>query len=226
MLLKRVICIALFVLAACLPGRAQQKVALSASSTDCSVANSCVSIGLYASGQPGQVDQKFGGATIAIGANASGNTIQFEASADGGATWVAMNMTPSNSTTAATSTTSTGVWQGNVAGYTNIRARMSTLSGGTTTVSVTPSTASARSGGGRRRFRHHDQPNCQRNFLQFQRHSNGRRCQHRGSHNKWSIRLRVHGHGQRSRSTDVPASGPCTGSGSQAQQFCTATTIM
>ena len=146
--LKRVICIALFVLAACLPGRAQQKVALSASSTDCSVANSCVSIGLYASGPPGQVDQKFGGATIAIGANASGNTIQFEASADGGATWVAMNMTPSNSTTAATSTTSTGVWQGNVAGYTNIRARMSTLSGGTTTVSVTPSTASARSGGG------------------------------------------------------------------------------
>lgn len=118
--------------------RAQQKAALSAASSSCT-ATSCISV---------SVDPTQGGTTFTVTANASGNTIQFEASGDGGTSWVALNATPSNSTTAATSTSSTGVWQANVAGYTNIRMRMSTLVGGTTTVSMIQSTASARAGGG------------------------------------------------------------------------------
>lgn len=120
--------------------QAQQKWTLSAAATTCTTSNtSCL---IY------QVDAASGGATFTVGANASGNTIQFEATGDGGATWVALNATPSNSTTAATSTTSTGTWQANVAGYTAVRMRMSTLVSGTATVSIITSLASARSGGG------------------------------------------------------------------------------
>lgn len=120
--------------------RAQQKQVLSAAATTCTASNaSCLVTG---------IDQTQGGTTFTISANASGNTIQFEASGDGGTTWVALSVTPSNSTTTVTSTTSTGTWQANIAGYTNIRMRMSTLAGGTTTVSAIQSTASARSGGG------------------------------------------------------------------------------
>lgn len=94
------------------------------------------------------VDNNQGGATFTISTNAGGNTIQFEASGDGGGTWVALSVTPSNSTTTVTSTTSTGVWQANVAGYTNVRMRMSTLSSGTNLVSIAQSSASARTLGG------------------------------------------------------------------------------
>lgn len=89
-----------------------------------------------------------GGATFNIGANASANTVQFEATADYGTTWVALNVVPSNGTTAVTSTTSTGIWQANVAGYTKLRMRCSTFVGGTTTTYINLSTASARSNGG------------------------------------------------------------------------------
>ena len=89
-----------------------------------------------------------GGATFTINANAGGNTIQFEASGDGGSTWVALSVTPSNSTTTVTSSTSTGVWQANLAGYTNARIRMSTQTSGNTAVNIYPSTASARTSGG------------------------------------------------------------------------------
>lgn len=120
--------------------RAQQKWTLSAAAASCTTSNtSCL---IY------QVDPSSGGATFTVGANASGNTLQFEATGDGGTTWVALNATPSNSTTAATSTTSTGTWQANVAAYTGVRIRMSTLVSGTATVSIITSIASARSGGG------------------------------------------------------------------------------
>ncbi len=119
---------------------AQQKQALTASATTCTTTNtSCLIVG---------IDPPQGGATFTISANASANTIQFESSGDGGTSWVALNVTPSNSTTAVTSTTGTGTWQANVAGYTNVRMRMSTLVGGSTTVSIIGSTASARAGGG------------------------------------------------------------------------------
>lgn len=120
--------------------RAQQKWTLSAAATTCTTSNTSCLIYL--------VDAASGGATFTVGANASANTLQFEASGDGGATWVAFNVTPSNGTTAVTSTTSTGTWQGNIAGYTAVRIRMSTLVSGTATVSIITSLASARSGGG------------------------------------------------------------------------------
>jgi hypothetical protein len=126
------------ILAMCSVAKAQQKQALSAASASCT-ATSCLGV---------TVDQTQGGATFTITANASGNTIVFEASGDGGTTRVALNVTPSNSTTAVTSTTGTGTWQANTAGYTNVYMRMSNLVGGTTTVSIIQSTASARAGGG------------------------------------------------------------------------------
>lgn len=120
--------------------QAQQNQALSAAATTCTATGtSCLIVG---------VDPQSGGATFTVTANASANTIQFEASGDNAKSWVALNATPSNSTTAATSTTSTGTWQANVAGYTLVRMRMSTLVGGTTTVSIIQSIASARAGGG------------------------------------------------------------------------------
>ena len=120
--------------------QAQQKQSLSAAASTCTTTGTSCLIYL--------VDASSGGATFTVSANASGNTLQFEATGDGGQTWVALNATPSNSTTAATSTTGTGTWQANVAGYTGVRIRMSTLSGGTSTVSIITSLASARAGGG------------------------------------------------------------------------------
>jgi hypothetical protein len=75
-------------------------------------------------------------------------TVQFEASGDGGGTWVSINVTPSNSTTAVTSATGNGVWQANVAGYTNVRMRVSAFTSGTVIATISTSSASARSGGG------------------------------------------------------------------------------
>jgi hypothetical protein len=133
------------ILTACfLPVRLHAQQTLSAASTDCTVSGACVVV---------SVGQNAGAATLTISANASSNTIQFEATSDPNATnasglWVALNATPSNSTTAASSATATGSWQVNPAGYLKIRMRMSTLSSGTTTVNINQSTASARAGGG------------------------------------------------------------------------------
>lgn len=93
------------------------------------------------------VDTNVGGATFTVSTNAGGNTISWFASGDGGTTWVAINATPSNGTTAATSTTSTGTWQANVSGYTNVCVEISTLVSGSNNVSIAVSAASARAGG-------------------------------------------------------------------------------
>ena len=61
-------------------------------------------------------------------------TLQFEATIDG-TNWVAVNLTPLNSTTGASSTAAPGVWQGPVAAA-QIRARMSALSSGNFTVTL------------------------------------------------------------------------------------------
>lgn len=118
--------------------RAQQNRVLTAASATCTTA-SCLTA---------TVDPTQGGATFTITANASGNTISFEASGDGGKTIVAISATPSNSSTSVTSTTGTGTWQVNTAGYTNIYLIMTNLVSGTTTVSIIQSTASARGGSG------------------------------------------------------------------------------
>lgn len=139
--MKRFTLLLLFLI---MPHLARAQVSLSAAGTDCTISNSCLTVAVGAN---------TGGVTFSITSNASGNTIQFEGAADGinGAPptlWVALNVTPSNGTTAVTSTTNTGVWQANVSAYTNVRMRMSTLAGGTTTVLIRQSTASARAGGG------------------------------------------------------------------------------
>jgi fibronectin-binding autotransporter adhesin len=138
--MKKILQIAVLILCVSSLARAQQKQSLSAAAATCTTTGTSCLIT--------SVDPQAGGVTITVTTNASGNTLQFEASGDGGTTWVALNATPSNSTTAATSTTSTGTWQANIAAYTNVRIRMSTLVGGTSTVSIIYSIASARAGGG------------------------------------------------------------------------------
>jgi hypothetical protein len=137
--MKRLIII-LILLALARAAPAQQKVNLTASGTTCAsgVSAACLSV---------SVDPTQGGATFTLTGTFSA-TVQFEASGDGGATWVALNVTPSNSTTAVTSATATGTWQANVAGYTNVRERVSTFSSGPVVASIIESTASARAGGG------------------------------------------------------------------------------
>ena len=134
--MKRISLVLMF-LAASIVTFAQQKQDLSTASSSCT-STSCLSV---------TVDQTQGGASFTITANASGNTIQFEASGDGGTTFVALNVAPTSGGSSVTSTTSTGTWIANTAGLTNIRVRMSALVGGTTTVSIIQSTASARAGG-------------------------------------------------------------------------------
>lgn len=111
---------------------------ITAQGTTCAVSNACISSTIL---------QNQGGATITLSGTFSG-TVQFEVSGNGGTTWVALNATPSNSATAATSATGAGVWQANIAAYTNVRVRCSTYSSGTIVVQIVLSTASARSGGG------------------------------------------------------------------------------
>ena len=96
----------------------------------------------------------FGGVTFTVRGPFSG-TVQFEASADGNACpdgvscWVALLVTPSNSTTAVTSAVlalvNTSVtFQANVAGYTNVRLRVSAYTSGSAIATISTSSASAR----------------------------------------------------------------------------------
>lgn len=62
-------------------------------------------------------------------------TVNFEGAIEDG-TWVALNMVPSNSATAATSATSAGAWSANVGGYTAVRARMDVYTSGTARVTL------------------------------------------------------------------------------------------
>jgi hypothetical protein len=88
-----------------------------------------------------------GGVAIGIDGTFSG-TLSFYGSASQGTTWQALNVTPSNSGTAVTTTTGTGAWQVNTAGYNYVCVLFSTYSSGTATVTLTKSVASARAGGG------------------------------------------------------------------------------
>jgi hypothetical protein len=61
-------------------------------------------------------------------------TITFEISPDLGTTWYSLSTIKSGTTTTATTTTATGGFTASVAGYTHIRARVSTYSSGTVTI--------------------------------------------------------------------------------------------
>tara|TARA_R110002020_G_scaffold145908_4_gene320235 strand:- start:28401 stop:28733 length:333 start_codon:yes stop_codon:yes gene_type:complete len=56
-------------------------------------------------------------------------TVQFEGSLDG-ATFVSVNMKPTNSATAASSATGAGVWLANITGFKLLRARVSAYTSG------------------------------------------------------------------------------------------------
>jgi hypothetical protein len=62
-------------------------------------------------------------------------TIAFEATVDG-TNWVAFNMTPSNSGTAASSASAAGAWSALTLGYAGIRARCSAYTSGSPVVTV------------------------------------------------------------------------------------------
>ena len=62
-------------------------------------------------------------------------TVQFEGTINGG-TYVALNMVPSNSATAATSATAVGAWSANCGGYAILRARMSAWTSGAATATL------------------------------------------------------------------------------------------
>ena len=110
---------------------------LTASGTTCGTTNACIAAPIVSQG----------GATFTLSGTFSG-TVQFEASGDGGTTWVALSVTPSNSATTVTSATGAGTWQANVAAYTGIRIRCSTYSSGTIVATITLSNNSARTNGG------------------------------------------------------------------------------
>lgn len=131
------------ILALAYASSAQQKTSLTASSTGCATANSCLIYG---------VDSTSGAVTITISTSSTGSwTAQFEKSGDARsisdttATWVAASSTDA---TPISSATGSGSWQFNVAAYTAVRVRLSAYSSGAAIVSIIPSTASARSNGG------------------------------------------------------------------------------
>lgn len=57
-------------------------------------------------------------------------TVTFQATVDGN-TWVSFNMVPAASATAASSSTGTGAWSANCAGYEAIRANVTAYTSGT-----------------------------------------------------------------------------------------------
>jgi hypothetical protein len=95
-----------------------------------------------------QVGPQTNSADITVRGTYSG-TLQFEVSGDAGATWVSVNATPPNSSTAVTSTTSTGTWTASMAGHSFLRVRASAFASGVANVTLNPSQAvTAGTGGG------------------------------------------------------------------------------
>lgn len=92
------------------------------------------------------------GGYVGVGVQVTGTcgscTLNFEATLDG-TNWVAVNMTPPSSTTAVTTATAVGAWNGAIVGRT-FRVRMSARSSGSFVINIraTPVSASSDGGGG------------------------------------------------------------------------------
>ena len=71
-------------------------------------------------------------------------TVSFEAKVDPDAPYVAFNMVPSNSATAASSATANGAWSANCAGYEAVKARFSTATSGTVRAMLRTTVAAGR----------------------------------------------------------------------------------
>lgn len=80
--------------------------------------------------------QKHGGISIQLTGTWTG-TVTFECTSQG-STWVALGLFPSATPTASVATTATavGLWGGIMQGYGAVRARFSTASSGTVTVTI------------------------------------------------------------------------------------------
>lgn len=116
--MKKLLGFALLFFLSAIPAFGQSKAgSVTAASTDCSVSGSCVSMTLSTSA---------GAATITLGGSFSG-TLNFELSGDNGVTWTAAPTA---------STTSAGVTNFNVAGYSNIRVRGNPFASGTANVTI------------------------------------------------------------------------------------------
>lgn len=101
-------------------------------------ASTCAASGVTCLIVPMSQDKGAAGLTIA---GTWTGTITFEGSADGGASWTAIEAWPLGSRTAVTTATAVGQWQVNVAGLTTIRMRASATITGTAIVTITPSYA-------------------------------------------------------------------------------------
>lgn len=126
----------------CLAANAQNVAigTLTASGADCTTAGACITLQFEGNDVASASIQLSGTFTA---------TVQFEASSDKGTTWVAINGTPLNGTTAVTSATTANTWKFNVASITNIRARCSAwTSAPTVVIRSSRAVANAIGGGG------------------------------------------------------------------------------
>lgn len=104
----------------------------------CTTANACLVLNL--AGNSGVSLIQLSGTFMA--------TVQFEGTANNGATWVAVLGSVVGSTSTATSSTSAGAWRVNAGGLNSIRLRVSAYTSGAVTAVITSSPASASTGGG------------------------------------------------------------------------------
>lgn len=121
----------LFLLVASLPALAASA-KITTNATTCATAGACLVV---------SVPQDTGGAALTISGTWTG-TISFEATADGGTTWVAIDVMPVADTTLVSSTTANGVWQVNMTGLTGIRMRSSASMTGSALATINRSNAS------------------------------------------------------------------------------------
>lgn len=69
-------------------------------------------------------------------------TVQFEGTANNGASWVAVNAQPTGATTSVTAATAPGAWRAGVSGFSAVRLRVSTYSSGAVGSTITSSVGS------------------------------------------------------------------------------------
>lgn len=108
---------------------------LTAQSTDCSTASSCVELPTNANG-----------VTVVLSPTSGTFQAEFEVTGNGGRLWSAVTLFPTNSTTGVTNATAAGTWRGGLGG--RFRIRLSTCSSCSVLVTFTPLQISPTSSGG------------------------------------------------------------------------------
>ncbi len=129
--MKRFVCLALLLLLSTVGLRAQASSrSVQGQLTAASAITACPGVGCVTLFLAGSSN-----VALQVSCTYSG-TVSFEGTIEN-TNWVALNMTPLNSATAASSTTSTGVWQSVlVGGLTAVRARMSSYTSGQACINI------------------------------------------------------------------------------------------